>query len=166
MAVFRFCPQCTTPLEDQFHFGQVRPACPKCGFIHFQDPKVAAATFIVQGDQVLLVKRGIEPEMGRWALPAGYVDYGEDPALAAIRETAEETGLQVEIVGLEEVMLTHAVHAVILIVYRAIPIGGQLQAGDDAQEVGWFSQSELPDIAFESTQRVLGRWMAASSPQV
>jgi 8-oxo-dGTP diphosphatase len=146
-------------MQDQLLFGSLHRTCEACQFVQFNDPKVATCAFVVQDQQVLLVKRGIAPEMGKWALPAGYVDYGEDPAQAAIRETQEETGLLVEITGLEEVMLTQALHAVILIIYRAHPIGGQLQAGDDAQDAAWFSFDALPEIAFESTQRMLARWL-------
>lgn len=160
MLIFRYCPRCATPMTQQLIFGQERPTCPACHYVQFYDPKVASAAFVLEGQQVLLVKRGIEPELGKWALPGGYVDYGEDPAQAAIRETAEETGLQVEVTALEDVIFTQAIHPVILIVYRTRPIGGALLAGDDAEAVAWFDPGQWPAIAFESTQRVLSRWLA------
>lgn len=160
MIAFNFCPRCGTPMQEGHVFGRDRRVCPSCGYIQFRDPKVAACTFIQQGGKVLLVKRAVEPEMGKWALPAGYVDYGEDPAEAAIRETREETGLQVEITGLYDVMLTHALNAVILIIYTARPISGELTAADDAEAVAWFAPHELPEIAFDSTRAVLRRWLS------
>jgi ADP-ribose pyrophosphatase YjhB (NUDIX family) len=154
-----FCPRCGSSLEDRAISGKMRRACPTCDFIHFRDPKVAAGTFIHQDGRVLLIKRAVEPEIGKWALPAGYVDYGEDPLEAAIRETREETGLTVEITGLYDVMLTRSMYQVIVIVYEAHPISGELRPLDDADAVAWFAPDALPDIAFETTRRVLDRWL-------
>ncbi|MBN1964223.1 MAG: NUDIX hydrolase, partial [Anaerolineae bacterium] len=90
---FNYCPRCGASLEQRMAFGQERPVCPACGYVHFYDPKVAAAVFIEQDGRVLLIKRGVEPEKGRWALPAGFIDRGEDPRHTAVREVQEETGL-------------------------------------------------------------------------
>lgn len=154
-----FCPQCGTPLQDAPKFGAVRRVCPNCDYVHFNDPKVAVVTFITQENRVLLVKRGVEPEEGQWALPAGYVDYGEDPRETAIRETYEETGLQIEIQSLFDVMFYRGHNAVIVIIYQANAIGGQLQAGDDAAEAKWFAPTELPELAFESSRAVIRKWL-------
>ena len=154
-----FCPRCGSSLEDREISGEMWRACPNCDFIHFRDPKVAAATFIRQNGRVLLIKRAVEPEAGKWALPAGYVDYGEDPLEAAIRETREDTGLTVEITGLFDVMLTSSMYQVIVVIYEAHPISGDLRPLDDAEAVAWFAPHELPEIAFESTRRVLDRWL-------
>jgi len=130
-------------------------ACPACGYIHFHDPKVAAVSFIEQAGKVLLVKRGIMPEMGKWALPAGYVDRGEDPQQTAVRETLEETGLAVEIIRLLDVMFTAPV---IVIIYAARVTGGDLLAGDDAEAVAWFAPDQLPELGFTSTEMIIQRW--------
>lgn len=54
---FKFCPHCGTPVHLELKFGKLRPACPGCGWIHFVDPKVAAAVLVVQDGRVLLVRR-------------------------------------------------------------------------------------------------------------
>jgi len=156
-ATYRYCPQCATQLEVRTVFGKPRPVCPQCGFIYFADPKVAAGVLIEQDDQVLLVRRINEPLQGLWSIPAGFVDAHEDPRQAALRECLEETGLQVKITGLVDVIngREHERGADIVIIYRAVVIGGTLRAGDDADQVAFFPRSNLPPLAFRATRRVL-----------
>jgi len=125
--------------------------------VFFPDPKVAVAALIEQDDRVLLVRRVHPPEKGRWTLPAGFVDAGEDPAQAVVRECREETGLRVQVDGLLDVIAVreHPDGADILIVYRAHALGGELVAGDDADRAAFFPLDELPPLAFTSTRRIL-----------
>ncbi len=155
IAPIRFCPRCGQPIGQQVRFGKVRPVCPACGYIHFSDPKVAVVVFVEQDCKVLLVLRGVDPQRGKWALPAGYVDRGEDPALAAVRETAEETGLNVEITRLIDVMFDDGI---IVIMYAAQVVGGTLRAQDDADDARWFGPDDLPELAFRSTQVIITAW--------
>jgi ADP-ribose pyrophosphatase YjhB (NUDIX family) len=106
------------------------------------------------------VRRANQPEKGKWSVPAGFVDGGEDPARAAEREALEETGLQVRITGLLDVhgRQGDTEGADILIVYLAEVTGGSLCPGDDAAECAYFSPEALPELAFSSTQRVVRRW--------
>jgi len=85
------------------------------------------------------------------------VDAGEDPARAAERECAEETGLEVRVIGLLDVHSgqEHAKGAHIFIVYRAEVISGKERPGDDADQVGFFARDELPALAFASTAKLL-----------
>ena len=108
---------------------------------------------------MLLVKRAGDPGMGKWALPAGFVDAGEDPAVAAIRETSEETGLQVEIDGLLDVFPRRDNGlADIIIAYRAHVSGGSLHAADDAADARWYTRDNLPELVFYPSITLLGRW--------
>lgn len=153
----QYCPRCATPLTFRPAFGGERPVCPACGYVHFRDPKVAAAVLIEREGRVLLVRRYNVPQAGLWSLPAGFVDAGEDPAEAAARECLEECGLRVRIVGLMDVIFGHE-HprgADIVIVYRGEIEGGQMLAGDDADAVAFFPLDELPPLAFAATRKVL-----------
>jgi len=154
---FKFCPRCATLLNYEERFGKVRPVCPKCGWIHFVDPKVAAAVLVTQGERVLLVRRVNEPFRGMWTLPAGFVNGGEDPAEAAERECLEETGLSVRVKRVYEIVSgrEHPRGADFVIVYEAEVLGGEMAASDDADAVEWFDRSNLPRLAFLATQKVL-----------
>ncbi len=155
-----FCPACGARVELQEAFGRIRPVCPKCGRVHYQDPKVAAAALVERERKVLLVRRVNMPEQGKWTLPAGFVEFDEDPRLAAMRECEEETGLKVRVTDLVDVIhgQEHPRGASIVIVYRAEIAEGQLGAHDDADAVGFFGPDELPPLAFRATRLVLDRW--------
>jgi ADP-ribose pyrophosphatase YjhB (NUDIX family) len=162
-AEYKFCVRCGHALELRPVEGALRPICPACGKIHFIDPKVAVAILIERAGELLLIRRKGDPEKGKWSMPAGFVDAGEDPARAAEREAWEETGLQVRVGALLDVIPKSeaAEGADILIVYRAEVIGGALAPGDDAAEVGYFGRSALPaELAFASTRVVIARWLA------
>jgi len=135
----------------------LRTVCPQCDWVHFADPKVAAAVIVEQDGAVLLVRRANSPQRGLWTLPAGFVDAGEDPAHAAERECEEETGLHVQVTGLVDVLYgqEHARGAHILIVYRASVLDGKLQARDDVDQAAFFERSNLPPLAFSTTRRLL-----------
>ena len=127
---------------------------------------MAAVVFITRGGEVLLVRRAVDPEAGKWALPAGFIDYGEDPQAAAIREVREETGLDVQITRLIDVLgpMPDSGAASILILYEAAITGGTLSPEDDVDQVEFFAPADIPyeQIAFASTRLILDRWRAAS----
>jgi len=155
--VIKFCPRCGTETVNQDRYGKYRPVCPNCGWIHFADPKVAAAVLIEQEGRVLLVRRVNEPFRGLWTLPAGFIDAREDPAEAAARECLEETGLTVRVTRVLDVVAgrEHERGADFIIVYLGEVISGDLSPADDADAAEWFSRNELPPLAFKATQKVL-----------
>lgn len=154
-----YCLRCGHLLTQAEFAGRLRPTCPACGWIYFADPKVAVAALILERDQVLLVRRSNDPQRGLWTLPAGFVDAGEDPLAALRRECLEETGLQVEIVGLLDVLYgqEHPRGAHILIVYRAEIVRGILKPGDDVDGAAFFPLDDLPPLAFTTTLQILNR---------
>jgi ADP-ribose pyrophosphatase YjhB (NUDIX family) len=156
-----YCVRCGRALERREAFGKVRPVCPGCGRVHFVDPKVAAGVVIEREGKLLLICRDNDPEKGKWSFPAGFVDGGEAPAHAAAREVEEETGLQVRITSLLDVVArdNQTEGADIVIVYRAEVTGGELAPGDDAAEVRYFGPDEIPELAnFASVRRIVARW--------
>ena len=160
--IANFCPICGAPAELQERFGIPRPICSACGHIVFFSPAVAVLALITQEDQVLLVQRANDPKKGLWVMPAGFMEWDEDPAEAARREVLEETGLDVHIDRLLDVFHTpdDGGLADVVIAYAASINGGTLQAADDAQAAAWFTRANLPELAFLPTQRILARWVS------
>ena len=154
----KFCPRCGTAITREERFGKIHPVCPQCEWIHFEDPKVAAAILIEQDGRVLLVRRTNEPFRGLWTLPAGFIDAGEDPARAAERECLEETGLSVRVMRVLDVIAgrEHERGADFVIAYQAKVISGNLSPGDDADAADWFTRKNLPPLAFTATKKILG----------
>jgi len=146
-------------------FQQMRSVCPACGFVHFHDPKVAVIGLVTWDNHVLLIRRGVDPMKGKWALPGGYMDAGEMPAAALKRELREEVGLEVEVGGLLEIfpMAGPGVfNRGIVLAYRVVARRDNpppLYCDDDVCEAEWFLAGETPeDLAFESTQTLLAQW--------
>jgi 8-oxo-dGTP diphosphatase len=154
-----YCMRCGCPVQSEERYDRIRPVCPACGWIYFADPKVAVAVVVMMDEQVLLVRRANDPKRGLWTLPAGFVDADEDPARAAERECLEETGLQVHITGILDVIAgrEHPRGADILIIYCALSLDGELKANDDVDRVAYFSLQDVPPLAFEATCRVIKR---------
>ncbi len=160
---FKYCPRCGRPMVDRLVYGRMRRVCsdPTCRFVQFIDPKVAAAVLAVSPDnRILLIQRRVEPAQGTWCIPGGFMEQGETPQAAAIRECQEESGCQVEIIGLIDVYYYENYRGSgVLIVYKGRVVGGSPQPGDDAQAAAFFGPDDLPqNITFESNLRALAAW--------
>jgi len=106
-----------------------------------EKPPVECAGAVVRDDagRLLLVRRGRAPRAGRWSLPGGRVEPGETPAAGGARGVAEETGLTVEI---GELLATVAIGDYVVHDFAARVVGGELRAGDDADDVRWCSLAD------------------------
>ena len=144
-------------METRLVGDKPRRVCSSCGFIYFTDPKVGVGVFVLHEGKILLVRRTMHPEIGKWSIPAGFLDAGENPEETAVREALEETNLHVAIEDLIGVYQNPPGQggASIFIVYRARLLGGTLQAGDDADAAAFFAPDELPEIAFASTRAAI-----------
>ena len=156
-----YCQRCGTRLGERHIEGMMRPHCPSCGFVVFLDPKVAAVALVTDGDGLVMVKRGVEPEYGKWAFPSGYVDRGEVVEAAARREVKEETGLDVELDNLVGVYSLEG-NPVVLVVFSAHIIGGLVEVGHDALDVRTFPLTDLPELPFPHDKRMLEDWLSGS----
>lgn len=91
-----FCPHCGRELTTQWYDNKERPYCEECDSIIFQRPIPCADVAVVNGSQVLLIKRKEPPNAGKWGLPGGVIEVGEQPDIAAARELKEETNIDVD----------------------------------------------------------------------
>lgn len=158
---YRFCPMCATELETAEIGRTARRRCPNCDFIHWRNPGVGAAVVVRDADdRLLLIRRGSgATRSGFWAIPAGFVDYGEDVKSAAARELREETGLIAEI-G-EPVFVASNFHdpakLTVGVWFAGTVVGGALEPGDDADDAGFFALDDLPPLAFETDEALIER---------
>jgi len=137
----------------------VRPKCQECGFVYFFNPASAAAGLVLDstGKKVLLVRRSIQPFKGAWALPAGYQEVDEEPQQAVQREVREETGVDVQVTRLLDVVWVgdDPRKPANVIIYLCVALGGELRAASDASEAAWFSLTALPeDIGFGNRELI------------
>lgn len=137
-------------------------------------PLVGVGAVIVRDHRVLLIRRGQAPLLGEWSLPGGVLECGETLREAAVREAREETGLVVETVdmlGVYERIIPsddgRVRYHYVLIDFLCRPVGGELKAGSDAAEVGWFTREELPalKLAYDANDVVLKGLAQVSSAQ-
>ena len=156
--IYKYCPICSAELVEKQKEGRIRKCCSVCGFVLYKNPAPASGVIIEKDGKVLLVKREYPPFKGDWSLPAGFMEYGESPEACAVRETYEETNLKIKLSCVFGVYSGHddpRTYA-ILVVYLADIIGGEPKAGDDAQEISFFSRDEIPaNIAFAAHRQVL-----------
>jgi ADP-ribose pyrophosphatase YjhB (NUDIX family) len=115
--------------------------------------------------RIVLLKRGIEPQKGKWVMPGGYVDRGEEVRAAAIRETEEECGLKTHIRELLGVY-SYPGRLAVVIVYVADVVSGNLRAGDESEEVRLVHPDEIPwiELAFQSTTDALTDFCKKKKP--
>lgn len=155
---FRFCPVCGMRLQSSRIEDNLTPrlVCSSCNFVFYLDPKVVACSILEWKNAIVLLKRGINPQKGKWVLPGGYVDRGEEVEAAAVRETLEECGLETRIKNLLGVY-SYSGQLPVVIVYVTEYLGGDLVPKDETLETGLFSKTQIPwdDLAFQSTSDAL-----------
>jgi ADP-ribose pyrophosphatase YjhB (NUDIX family) len=154
----KYCPHCGSSLTERYLETEqhVRKICSGCGFIFYLNPKIVAGAVPLQDSKIWLVRRNIDPAMGSWTFPGGYVDLGETVPNAAIREAFEETLLKIRLDGLLNVYSYENV-GIVLVVYRATVIGGVAGITPESQEVRAFGLEDIPwdHLAFPSTRDAL-----------
>ena len=161
---YRHCPRCGGALELRLLVAHdpERLTCVECTFVFYLDPKVAAGAILTLDDEIVLARRDIEPRVGSWGFPSGYVDRGERIEDAASREVREEVGLEASMERLIGVY-SYSGRPVVVVVFAGRVTGGKLVAGDETSEVGTFPPDRIPweDLAFSSTRQALEDYLEA-----
>ncbi|GBE26615.1 bifunctional NMN adenylyltransferase/Nudix hydrolase [bacterium BMS3Bbin03] len=164
--LFKYCPYCAAPLKDGTENRSFIQICPNCGWIHYFNPVPSSAILPVLPDgQIVLIRRQNEPFAGKWAIPSGFVEYGENPEETALRELKEETGLTGKIDSLLDISEkeTPAYGSVLVITYLVNITGGEMEAHDDAKEIAAFSPDKFPPIEIKLFQDVLDKYKRRQS---
>lgn len=164
------CTRCGGRLELGPVEGEERDrlVCVACGHIAYVNPRLVVSALPITDDgDVLLLRRGFEPGRGLWAQPGGFLEVDETPTEGAIRETLEETGLHVatgDIVGL----YARLEAAVIVLVFEARIVGGEVRTGPEALEIQAFAPDAIPwpEIAFRTTYWALVDWLRMRRPEI
>jgi ADP-ribose pyrophosphatase YjhB (NUDIX family) len=163
IAAMNFCSHCGHPVELRIPPGDHRErfVCGHCGTIHYQNPRIIAGCVPEHEGRVLLCRRAIEPRLGYWTFPAGFMENGETVQQAAARESLEEAQAQVLIGSLLAVVRVLEAHQVHMFCRASLP-RPEFGISSESLEVGLYAESEIPweDIAFPSIEFALRRYFS------
>jgi ADP-ribose pyrophosphatase YjhB (NUDIX family) len=159
----RFCPACGNPVEPRILEADHRPrlVCPE-GHITWRNPRLVVGTLPIQDGRVYLARRAIEPSLGKWGNPSGFLELGEAVQEGARRETEEETELRVEVGRLIGVYSRPEV-GIVTMAFEATVVGGRPEPAAETSEVRAFGPDDIPwdEIAFTTAESALRDWVAA-----
>jgi ADP-ribose pyrophosphatase YjhB (NUDIX family) len=158
-----YCPNCGQSVSLKIPDGDHLPrhVCTACGTIHYDNPRIIAGCIPEWEGRILICKRAIEPRLGYWTIPAGFMENKETLQAAAAREAMEEALADVEIQSLAaivNVVPAHQVH----VMFRARLKNLDFAPGPESLEVKLVEESEIPwdDIAFRSVDFALRAYLA------
>lgn len=157
-----FCSQCGHPLSHEAppDDTRVRDLCKHCGAVHYRNPLNVVGVVPIWHNQVLLCRRAIEPRLGRWTLPAGFMELDETSEQGAMRENQEESGAPIRLRSLLTVIDVPAVNQVHLY-YLADVLQPRLAPGPESLEAAFFDFADIPwnDLAFRTVSTTLRHYL-------
>jgi ADP-ribose pyrophosphatase YjhB (NUDIX family) len=134
-----------------------RLTCPDCGFIAYENPKMVAGSVVSVGDRIMLCRRAIEPRMGYWTLPAGYLELNETPAEGAAREARAR-------IAIDALLAVFSIPRIsqVQLIYRATLAEPGFEPGPESLEVVLFDWANIPwgELAFPSVRWALDEYKA------
>lgn len=156
--MIRFCPSCGAPCEERIPAGddRLRAVCTTCGTVHYRNPQAVVGCIVEAPGGILLCRRAIEPALGRWTFPAGFLENGESLAAGAARETWEEACAQVDVTA-PHALLDVPHIAQTYVVFRATLRGTSFACGRESQHVEVLPLDRIPwgELAFPSVSHAL-----------
>lgn len=160
MSDFLFCPLCGKLLEPKPSPPDAgRPACPAGHFVHFDNPPATVQAWIEHDGAYLILRRNQEPFAGDWDLPGGFVEMGESPVEAVVREVAEETGLSVtplEVIGAFTSAYGDGGRHTVDIAYRCRLERGEFELDtNEKSDAAWVRLEDMPTLAFAGERQAL-----------
>jgi ADP-ribose pyrophosphatase YjhB (NUDIX family) len=156
-----FCSNCGGTVSQQIPKGDDRPChiCVSCGTVHYKNPKLVVGCIVEWQDKILMCRRAIAPKIGKWTLPAGYLESAETVAQGALRETWEEARAHVDIIEPYALFNLTFVDQIYFI-FRAKLMNLDFSPGPESQAVDLMGQTDIPwkEIAFEVIDEILQRY--------
>jgi ADP-ribose pyrophosphatase YjhB (NUDIX family) len=159
----KFCSNCGNQVTQQIPDGdnRLRFVCNHCNAIHYQNPLVIVGVIPEYKQQILLCKRAIEPQKGRWTLPAGFLENDESTLEGALRECYEEANANVvdpELYALYDIPYINQVY----VFYRAKLANKEFSPSFESTEVALFSEQDIPwdQLAFPVVRAALKRYLS------
>lgn len=159
----KFCSNCGNQVTHQIPDGdnRLRFVCNHCNTVHYQNPLVIVGVLPEYQQQILLCKRGIEPQKGRWTLPAGFLENNESTLDGALRECFEESNAKVidpELYALYDIPYINQVY----VFYRATLANKEFGPSSESTQVALFSEQDIPwnELAFPVVKAVLKRYLS------
>ena len=159
----KFCSNCGNQVTHQIPDGdnRLRFVCNHCNTVHYQNPLVIVGVLPEYQQQILLCKRAIEPQKGRWTLPAGFLENDESTLDGALRECFEEANAKVidpELYALYDIPYINQVY----VFYRATLVNNAFGPSSESTEVALFSEQDIPwnELAFPVVKAVLKRYLS------
>jgi len=146
--------------------NRTRLVCPDCGYVEYANPKIVVGAVCTWENRILLCKRAIAPALGRWTIPAGFLELGETTSQGAAREVWEEARARIRIedfIGIYEIPHISQIY----MIYRAPMIGPECAPGDESQEVEMLEWEAIPwdQLAFPSVVWALRRFREGGGPR-
>ena len=159
---YKYCPFCSIKLSNKLEEGKKRKFCNSCDWTYYPHVKTSVSGIIIKDNKTLLVRRNRQPYKGTWSAPAGFIDYGEHPEEALVREVKEETNLDVKEYTYFDVLQSRddpraMGHFVFL--YLVTKFSGKVKINDrkESSNIDWFFFDKLPHIKWKCHKEVLGK---------
>jgi len=157
----KYCSNCGARVTSRIPSGDDRPrfVCDACQSIHYENPKIVVGSIPERGDRILLCRRAIKPRLGKWTLPAGYLENGESLVEAAKREAYEEA--RARLTDLTPYALFNLTFVnQVYVIFRCRLVDHDYRPGAESSEVRLLAEHEIPwdQMAFSSIRETLKRY--------
>ena len=163
---YRYCYICGTETIIKNIDGRKRSFCGSCGIVLYENPTPSVAVVLTDPNRrILLVRRSVEPGIGEWCLPGGFIEMGETPSQAAVRELKEEIGIEIgppQLLSVGSHLNGHYGDVLIIGFSADINPDDPLVPGDDVSEAVFFPLDNRPRMIFRVHEEFVEQWLKKS----